>query len=442
MHQASNLSPHKLIEGKEEAVRSSWRRLLAELKTEVDRVRKAGPDSIPSIGFGDLKNGRRFKSFATTLKQHGAGVVSGVLPEDVALTWAEETRRYVSHNISEDLASACHNHEIFWSPAQVKARAHPNVLETQRRLMDLWHISEKDPLTPNFPIMYADKLHAAPSAPTNGAIASSDHTNGSCNERWEPEAASMYKDIWDGGWEDYDPWTGRKRLEGLTYGENTCSAVQLWQGLLCLEAQTATAPLRVCPMLRLSTAYVLLRPFFKPKHACPDHPEYLSADNWKLEPSQSSTLHGEWSHLRASDALHPHLCLSETLLPIALRPGDYLVSHPNIISRPQPSSNTTMSLPICPLTRTNALYLLRQRKAFLLGQPPPDFQHTGPDDSRWDGRLGVLEISETGGENALRAMGLAPWDEDDVENVMEAEVVEDANNVLFPDRHDFEMDWT
>lgn len=51
----------------------------------------------------------------------------------------------------------------------------------------------------------------------------------------------------------------------------------------------------------------------------------------------------------------------------------------------------------------------------------------------------MQEVSDTGGEEALRAMGLAPWDEDDVEGVMEAEVVEEANNVLFPDRYDFDM---
>lgn len=439
----------KLIEGKEDAIISSWHRLLSELKSEIDLIRNAGQDAIPSISYGDLANATRVESFATILKKRGAGIVRGVVCEDVAQAWLNETQQYVSYNSSENFAPRHQDHDIFWSPAQVRARAHPRVLETQRLLLNLWHTSEDDPLTTDYPIVYADRLHMTCPESMNGQQNPIAHLSGAGAERWDPDArAPAYQEIWDSNWEDYDPWASRKRLNitpNLYNSTGACSAVQMWQGLFCLDTNSSgPGPVRLCPMLLLSTAYTSLRPFFTPRNTCAENPNFLSPDNWTFQAPASSILHGAVpaQGQSISDILHPHLQLRDTLISLPpLQPGDYLVFHPDTIFAPQPSPSTVMSLPICPLTRTNALYLLRQRKAFLLGQPPPDFQQTSRDhDSRWAGRLGVQEISDTGGVEALRAMGLAPWDEDDVEGIMEAEVLEDANNVLFPDRYDFDVD--
>jgi len=125
----------------------------------------------------------------------------------------------------------------------------------------------------------------------------------------------------------------------------------------------------------------------------------------------------------------------------------------------------------CPLTQTNALFLARQRKAFMLGQPGPDFDSIGSgmgaEAPREDGAA-LREIAEVGGDDGLRAMGLVPWEldaakadpeqqEDHDHDKMaidweasdgnktalsslsegEVEVVRLANIILFPDRYDF-----
>jgi hypothetical protein len=94
-----------------------------------------------------------------------------------------------------------------------------------------------------------------------------------------------------------------------------------------------------------------------------------------------------------------------------------------------------MYLPACPLTQTNALYLARQRKAFLLGSPPPDFGG-GRGESEHAGRPGVQDVNDAGGDDGLRAMGLLPWDEEEADTDAEREVLAMANGILFPDLYD------
>lgn len=99
-----------------------------------------------------------------------------------------------------------------------------------------------------------------------------------------------------------------------------------------------------------------------------------------------------------------------------------------------------MYLPACPLTQTNALYLARQRKAFLLGLPGPDFFDGSGAGSRGEselaGRAGVREVGDAGGDDGLRAMGLLPWDEEEADSDAEREVLAMANGILFPDLYD------
>jgi hypothetical protein len=116
-----------------------------------------------------------------------------------------------------------------------------------------------------------------------------------------------------------------------------------------------------------------------------------------------------------------------------------------------------MYLPSCPLTQTNALYLARQRKAFLLGHPAPDFSGPGSTGSSVGGgggsgsgsgsgggggesthpsRPGVQDVNDAGGDDGLRAMGLLPWDEEEADEDKEREVLAMANGILFPDLYD------
>lgn len=281
----------------------------------------------------------------------------------------------------------------------------------------------------------------------------------------------------------------------LYRGAGSCSIFRMFQGWLALgDIPPDGSTLQVCPMPQLATAYYLLRPFFSPSTSPKDGGGGGSSDDddddddtstgWGLNSPQNSILHGALPSYAqtVSPSLHPHLELNRSLISIPhLEPGDYVLWHPDLVhvvdGRPcntsnintkpkQPTFQSTtttpaiaMYLPACPLTQTNALYLSRQRKSFLLGRPGPDFftgsggsggshgGHGGYGHVRGQsssssgevhhaGRAGVQDVNDAGGNDGLRCMGLLPWDEEDAWTDAEREVLAMANGILFPDLYD------
>jgi hypothetical protein len=86
------------------------------------------------------------------------------------------------------------------------------------------------------------------------------------------------------------------------------------------------------PFLKLSTAYILLRPFFKPK---PGFEASLEADDWEpdLEHGEfHGTSPGRAQTLSAKS--HPHLQLDKTVVSVDLvEPGDQVYCTFDVHSR-------------------------------------------------------------------------------------------------------------
>ncbi|KAI1409976.1 hypothetical protein F5Y13DRAFT_79037 [Hypoxylon sp. FL1857] len=465
----------RLVAGHESALEASWARLLAALREEIKYIDKHGSGLIPSIDYTDIDNEAKVAPFGAQLKRHGIGVIKGVVPSADASRWVEETKKYLEtkHEYKPPPAQDPTCFDFFWTPAQVRSRAHPHVLQAQRFAMSLWNTNNDDRLATRFPITYADRIRiesvsnghltvngalaathedsliAAAAATSSTQIAQID--NGSL-ERWEQDGygrAGLYDAVFKGDWESYDAWDPAGRINAtsdLYNGAGACSMMRLFQGILAL---TVVEPgmIRLLPSPKLSTVYFLLRPFFTAKEGPPpqgasqeEWNAYLDASNWMLEKEQSTIIHGAVpGHAqRVTAAWHPHLQLDKSLVtPPTLQAGDYIIWHPDQAyqfsntnyrtnSRPQTSSSsgdsksglatdmTSMLVytPAAPLTQTNALFLARQRKAFLRGHPGPDFDSTGTglgSEAPHTGRLGEKDIREVGGEEGLQAMGLAPW---------------------------------
>lgn len=440
------------------------------------------------------------------LKIRGAAVIRNVVSEDETRNWRRELDEYLADNPHTKAPSPENPdlYELFWSPAQLKARAHPNLLTAHRFLLrGCWHHhtgsggggDSRARMSLNFPVMYADRLRILHSdngsdsetgpekfeSPVSSSSTSTNsaHVDGGSVERWEEDGYGgrsqdgTYRQIWSGDWEDYDPWDGSPRLSvtsDLYNSVSRCSVFRMFQGMLTLSVTDDFAPpppVHLCPLpLRLTTAYWLLRPFFSPKiplaNKTTDLDGFLASSNWTVDTIQTPTLHGaepcQAQELNAM--LHPHLRLDETLIPLPpTRPGDYVIWHPDVVhstTSPMPSRSTDgrrnkvyggcasdstfLYIPACPLTQNNALFLARQRRAFLLGFPGPDFTFTYPGndvgESYHMGRPGVQEVNETGGEEALQTMGLLEWDEKDAVDFGEKRLLWLANAILFPDRHE------
>lgn len=303
--------------------------------------------------------------------------------------------------------------------------------------MSYWHSSNPHiPLSTKHPISYADRLRMR--LPGDSKFALGPHVDGGGPERWDERGyglGKVYDSVWQGKWEDFDPWESSCRLpvvSDLHQGVGACTAFRMFQGWLSMST---TGPfqgtLLVNPLLAKATAYYLLRPFFSPKRgvspgaqtaseATTTSTAFLASDNWTMDSQQSSWLHGatpghgqELSHL-----LHPHLHLQHSMIHMpTVHPGDYVAWHCDTIhavdkTHAGTSDSSVLYIPACPMTEDNAHYLVRQRDAFLAGTPSPDFGG-GAGESEHVGRVAPEELEALVGEEACRAMGLREWDSEE-----------------------------
>lgn len=440
----------RLIAGHEEALVHSWNGLLASLREEIPIIAELGPKVVPEIGFKDVDNAS--PEFRSEHKKRGVAVIRNVVPQTEALQFKEDLKDYIKAN-PQTKAFPPDNpqvYELYWSPSQIKARSHPNMIKAQRFLMEFWH--SKDPralISSSHPTIYADRLRMR--MPGDAKFALGPHVDAGSCERWEEDGygkGKVYDAIFEGRWEEYDPWESSCRLpvvSDLYNGAGACSMFRMSQGWLSMsETGPREGTLLVNPLLSRATAYYLLRPFFSPKRAAVDPTSetyseaFLTPDNWQLESSPSSWLQGATPGrgLELNALLHPHLNLPSSMVHVPrVNPGDYVSWHCDTIHAVDrvhggESDSSVMYVPACPLTVGNAQYLAKQRTAFLNGTPGPDFPG-GQGESAHIGRPGVDDVSRFNPVEGMRAFGLMEWDSSEPGLVEgQKEVMDRANKIL------------
>ena len=92
------------------------------------------------------------------------------------------------------------------------------------------------------------------------------------------------------------------------------------------------------------------------------------------------------------------------------------------------TDSSVVYIPVCPLTESNANYLVRQRETFRSGRPGPDFPG-GKGESEHSGRLAAAFLTEQADIQGLRAIGLAPFDSSSLE-ASEKAIADRANKIL------------
>lgn len=229
-------------------------------------------------------------------------------------------------------------YELYWSEPQLKARAHPNLIKTQRALMQsLWTVSSPDAeISMAQPLGYADRLRIR--QPGDATFALGPHIDAGSVERWEPDGygkGGVYERVWAGDWESYDPWDAAPRLNAvadLYNGAGACSMFRMFQGWLSMsDCGARKGTLLVNPLLQMATAYVLLRPFFRPVKDGKGE-GFLAKDNWEFTGGEKmgSEIQGATpSHCQElNDAIHPHLDLQNAVVHMPdVKPGDFVVWH-------------------------------------------------------------------------------------------------------------------
>lgn len=160
-----------------------------------------------------------------------------------------------------------------------------------------------------FRIRYPGDSRSLPAHLDNGSI-----------ERWEDEENSQtFRAIWEGRWEEYDAWNIDHRAEAVVDiygGPGACSVFRSLQGWLSLSDNAPHhGTLELLPDIKLSTAYILLRPFF-------DHNGKLDMNStyfYGAEPGMGQVLKDSW---------HPGLFMNKTIVSAPkAAPGDYVFWH-------------------------------------------------------------------------------------------------------------------
>ncbi|KAL2064951.1 hypothetical protein VTL71DRAFT_4091 [Oculimacula yallundae] len=441
----------QLIQGNEKRLTESWQRLLKQLATENEIVKERGPAIIPQIEFEELKNAP--EEFIREVKKRGVAVIKGVVPESEARGYKTQVEEYVKKTPSTKAFPSDNPQifELYWSQPQMEARLHPNVISAQILLMNLWHSKKPDALiSTSLPLTYADRIRIR--QPGDNQFALGPHVDGGSVERWEPNGyglGGVYNKIFQGRWEEYDPWESSVRIPAVTdlyNGPGGCSMFRMFQGWLGLShTSPREGTLLVNPLLQLATAYFLLRPFFDPVHSprsssSEDSSRYLSSENWKMKSAgeMDSALHGAnpGSSQEFNDVLHPHLKLKDSMVHVpTIKPGDFVVWHCDTIHAVDQvhtgkTDSSVMYIPVCPVTELNAKYSAKQRESFATGIPAPDFPG-GQGESKHLGRATTESVTRDASDLSLSTMGLSRLETSEADGIPGAQkMLEKANQLL------------
>lgn len=401
----------------------SWRDVLGELEVATSVLverKKRGVDVIPKISYEELKGGLS-KSLAEEIKRVGSVVVTGAVPKEEALGWKRSIQEYASLNkdrVKGFPANDIQVYELYNTKPQLLARTHPAILHTQAALLALWHTgTSSSNISLSTPISYSDRLRIR--QPGDASFKLGPHVDGGSVEKWEdPGFRAYYAKILGGGsgWREHDSFDAGSRtlVKGDLYETaNQCSIFRPFQGWTALSnTGPGEGTLRVFPNLQLSTAYTLLRPFFRPRNASSS--SSFDAEDW-VPDLESSAFPGSMpgNTQEYTDGTHPHLRLEEAMVEIGrVEAGDQVYWHCDTIHSVESfhggkTDSSVLYIPAVPLTLQNADYLRDQRIAFEQGIPPPDFPG-GEGESQCQGRAtkeDALGLSLEG----RRALGYAEF---------------------------------
>ncbi|KAI1335340.1 DUF1479-domain-containing protein [Xylariaceae sp. FL0016] len=396
----------------QDRVVASYTRLIEELRAEAERIAQQGPASIPEISFSDL--GAHPDGLPAGLEERvrrtGCLIVRGVVDEATASGWEAELKAYTKAHpkIGGYPKHDPQNFSLFWTRPQVQIRSHENVLKAMNAVSRLWHVTDENILFDlESQVAYADRFRIRhPTKDEEYTLKA--HQDSGAIERWEdPLYRACYQKIFDGKWEEYDPWCADFRSEAKTslYSDKSCTAFRSLQGWISLShTGTGEGTLRLVPDLKLSTAYMMLRPYF-----------ILGETFDAVTPLFPGAEPGRIQFLPTPE-LHPHLSLDRAMVGIPpVAPGDYVFWHCDVVHEvdrfhPGTRDSSVSYNPCIPLCPYNLEHIVGLRRAFVDVALPRDFAKYEHGETERDHEDHGARMENLLSEEGKRAMGLVPFD--------------------------------
>lgn len=370
---------------------------------EIEAIRARGEEVWPVIDHADIESGRVSAEQLAAVKARGCLVVRGHFPHETALEWDRQLVDYVEANDfdakyrgpGDDFfgtlsASRPEIYPIYWSRPQMEARQDKRMADVQSFLNRQWKFESegKTWFDPDQDSIYPDRIRRRPPGTDSGGLGA--HTDSGALERWLlPAYQQVFRHIFNGEPEKYDPWDAAYRTEVDEYegGSTMCSAFRTFQGWTALcDMDNDQGVLHTVPIPE-AMAYILLRPLLDDvpdEELCGVTPRHV---------------------LPISEQWHP--LLMRALSPIPdLKAGDSVWWHCDVIHSVAPVENqqgwgNVMYIPAAPMCEKNARYAARVAEDFKAGRSPGDFpeEHYETD---WQDRFTEGELNEVG----LRGLGL------------------------------------
>ena len=364
----------------------SWERLIKSLENGIQEIQDKQHNIIPQIQYEAVVTNNGFFPNASEIRKRGAVVVKNVIPNNEVVAFEEELKEYLrkNPNYSGYPAEKPQIYEIYWSKPQVKARQHERMLTVMNALNGLWHASENIDVDLSKSALYIDRLRIRDAGDATLALAP--HVDGGSVERWEDtDYRKVYSKILEGNWEDYDAFNADFRVSAkmdLHHSPNQCTFFRSFQGWLSLShTGPGLGTLQVFPLLKESTAFLLLRPFL---------------DDVRLNDFCGATL-GKGHDVNAK--FHGIIYNNMVSIPQVV-PGDAVVWHCDCIHAVEAyhggsEDGTVFYIPSGPDCLINRKYKEKMRKTFLSGETPPDFPKNDYELEFHD-RAGTADLNEIG----------------------------------------------
>lgn len=371
---------------------------------EITDRRAQNKTVIPELSYRAIKENKVTGDDINQIRQRGCVIVRGVFDRQQAEDWNTELGQYLDDNNYYDKAqekAGLDNYfgdlkdakpqifGVYWSRPQVMARQAESMAATKRFLNRLWDTSA--PAGPEFDpdqdFSYADRTRRR--APGDTTLGLSPHMDAGSYERWvDPAFQQIYKSIFNGKFDQYDPWQAAYRTQTREYSSPAVSSMfRTFQGWTALTEQGPDdGTLQLLPMAK-AIGYVLLRSL----------QDDIPADELCLaRPGRALGVNEDWH----AD-IYPAITTIQTVAP-----GDTVWWHPDVIHAVGKEHNgadyaSVIYIGASPSCSKNEAYALRQATHFINGQSAPDF---AAEDYEVDfkGRATVSDLTELG----KRQMGI------------------------------------
>ncbi len=372
-----------------------------EVLGAVDVIRsdhEAGRPVVPEIQYSQIANGEVTGSEQELIRQRGCVIVRGVFDRAQAVDWNDEIGEYIQRNdyftkakekagldkYFSTLADAKPQiFGLYWSRPQVMARQAQSMAVTKRFLNRLYDVGA--PLgrefDPDADFAYADRLRRR--QPGDTTLGLSPHMDSGSYERWcDPAYQAIYRPIYEGAIESYDPWKAAYRTQTREFSSPAvCSMFRTFQGWTALTTQgPGDGTLSLLPIAN-SIGYMLLRALQN------DVAEDDLCDAW---PGRA---------LGASQKWHSEILDGMVSIP-EVQPGDTVWWHPDVLHSVANEHNgseyaNVIYIGASPVCAKNEAYARKQAKAFTNGLSAPDFAAENYE-VEFEGRATIDDLSDLG----------------------------------------------